>query len=263
MSQRRACTLVVLGRASHRYVPRPNGDGPVRERLRALAHQRRRFGYRRLGILLAREGVIMNHKRLYRLYRLEQLAVRKRPRKRLAAAARVPLVVPNRPNGRWSMDFMADALHTGRRFRTLNILDDFTREALAMHVDTSIRGIRVVEVLDGLRTTRGLPAVVVTDNGPEFISKAVDAWMYEHGVDHQFIEPGKPQQNGYVESFNGKVRDECLNQHCFATLAQARQIIDEYQRDYNEERPHQALGYLTPVAFVRQLQDQAASPLAA
>ena len=250
LSERRACRLVGMGRTSCRYEPQRQGqEENLKARLRTLAGERRRFGYRRLTVLLRREGWTVNHKRVYRLYRQEGLEVRRRKRKRMGAVERQALAIPIRQNERWSMDFVADALTDGRRFRSLNIVDDFNRECLAAQVDTSIRGARVVRVLERLRERRGLPQVLVTDNGPEFAGQALDVWAYEQGVKLHFIEPGKPVQNAFIESFNGKMRDECLNEHWFMSLGEARETMEAWRRDYNEVRPHSALGDRTPQEF--------------
>lgn len=249
LSERRACGLAGLGRSSYRY-PRPGPDeSELRKRLKELAAEHRRYGYRRLTVLLRREGAMVNHKRVYRLYREEGLGVRRRKRKRIGAAERQPLTVPAGPNQRWSMDFISDGLGDGRKFRSLNIVDDYSRECVAVEVDTSIPGGRVVRVLERLRERRGLPGVLVTDNGPEFAGQALDVWAYQQGVKLHFIEPGKPVQNAFIESFNGKMRDECLNEHWFGTLAEARQTIEAWRRDYNEVRPHSSLGNRTPQEF--------------
>jgi len=244
LSERRACELVGMRRSSYRYVRREELPG-LRGRLGELAQERRRFGYRRLTVLLRREGWAVNHKRVYRLYRQEGLGVRRRKRKRIGAVERQPLTIPRRPNERWSMDFVADALPDGRKFRSLNLVDDYNRECLAAEVDTSIPGARVVR----LRERRGLPGVLVTDNGPEFAGQALDVWAYEQGVKVHFIEPGKPVQNAFIESFNGKMRDECLNEHWFLSLGEARETIEAWRRDYNEVRPHSSLGNRTPQEF--------------
>lgn len=237
-SQRRACRLIEV---DPKTVRREAGaDAPdVRQRLRDLAGERRRFGYRRLGILLAREGMVMNHKKLLRLYREEGLAVR-------------PLAAPQGPNQRWSLDFVADALGWGRRFRVLAVVDDFTREALALVVDTSIGGVRVVRELDTLIARRGRPAMIVSDNGTELTSRAVLEWTNRTGVEWHYIAPGKPTQNAFVESFNGRFRDECLNEEVFASLAEARAVIARWRQDYNQVRPHSAHGGLTPEAVARR-----------
>jgi putative transposase len=222
------------------------GDADVRERLRGLAAERRRFGYRRLGILLEREGVSMNKKRLFRLYREEGLAVRRRRGRKRATGTRAPIALPDGPGQRWSLDFVADTLSWGRRFRILCIVDDFTREALALVVDTSIGGHRLARELDMLIRQRGKPQTIVSDNGTEMTSRAMLEWTNRTGVDWHYIAPGKPQQNGFVESFNGKLRDECLNEEVFATLAEARVVIERWRHDYNHIRPHSAHGGLTP-----------------
>ena len=212
LSERRACALVGHGRSTYRYRPRRPEWPALRDRLRELAGQRRRFGYRRLYVLLRREGFGVNLKRIYRLYTQEGLTVRRRKRRRRVPRGVPRLGAPTRINERWSLDFVLDVLDDGRRFRILTVVDDFTRACLAIDVDTSIGGRRVAEVLQRLIDTREKPAMLVTDNGPEFISRALDAWAYAHGIDLHFIEPGKPNQNAYVESFNGRLRDECLNE---------------------------------------------------
>lgn len=251
-SERRACELAGLGRSTYRYQPGGfEGEEELRERLLELAGERPRFGYRRLHVLLVREGWRINHKRVHRLYRELGLAVRHKRRKRVAQANRQPRTVPELPDEQWSMDFMKDSLADGRGFRTLNLVDDATRECLALEVDTSLPGLRVCRVLDGLAEKRGVPARIVIDNGPEFTSKALDQWAYRHGVELVFITPGKPIENAFIESFNGRFRDECLNLHWFANLADARRIIRRWRRDYNHVRPHSSLGYLPPVVFAQ------------
>lgn len=194
----------------------------------------------------------MNHKRVERLYRLEGLQVRKRRRKRCAGARRAPLPAPTGPNQVWSMDFMRDTLASGRVLRTLNVVDDYTRECLAIEVDTSLPGVRVVEVLEQLAAERGKPRQIRTDNGPEFTGRALDQWCFAQGVEQHFIAPGKPIENGYIESFNGKFRDECLNESWFLSLSDARHTIEQWRRHYNRERPHSALGYRTPEEFAAE-----------
>ncbi len=250
VSQRRACGLIEVHRSSCRYRHRRSEDPGLRTRLRELAETRRRFGYRRLQVLLLREGWKVNHKRVYRLYVEEKLGLRrKRGRKR--SGGRQPLAEPTGANQVWSVDFMTDALSSGRRFRTLNIVDDFTREAVAIEVDTSLGGLRVARVLDDLKMQRGLPGQIRSDNGPEFTSRALDQWAYEHGVRWHYIQPGRPMENGYVESFNGRLRDECLNENWFGDLAEARKTIEAWRQDYNQCRPHSALGYRTPEEFAK------------
>jgi putative transposase len=250
LSERRACRRVGSGRSTQRYRPRAHADDqPLRQRLRELAAVRPRFGYRRLHVLLRREGVIVNHKRVERLYREEGLAVRRRTRKRVARDGRGRAAVPGRPNQQWGVDFVSDALAWGRRIRLFTVVDIFTREALAIEVDTSLPGGRVVRVLERLVAERGAPDEIVLDNGPELAGKALDQWAYERGVWLRFIEPGKPVQNAFVESFHGHLRDECLDRHWFIGLSDARHTIETWRQDYNRVRPHSALGYLPPEEF--------------
>ena len=248
-SERRACSVLGHARSSCRYETRRTMVQGLLEQLRQHAAERPRFGYRRLHVLLCRGGWRVNHKRIYRLYRAEGLAVRRKKRKRLAAGVRVVLAAPTRPNERWSMDFVHDTLASGRKFRTLNIVDDLTREALAIEVDTSLGGARVVRVLDRLVALRGAPRLIVCDNGPEFTGRALDAWAYRTGVKIQFIRPGKPVENAYAESFNGKFRDECLNEHWFLDMHDARTKIETWRVDYNEVRPHSSLANATPKEY--------------
>jgi putative transposase len=249
-----------MSRSSCRYRARPAADEELRERLRELAGERRRFGYRRLRVLLRREGWAVNHKRVYRLYGEEGLAVPPRKRKRLKAAARIPLGMPVEADEVWTMDFTEDALGSGRKFRTLNLMDGYTREALAIEVDTSLPGARVVRVLESLRERGRRPDALQLDNGPEFISRALDQWAFEQGVELHFTDPGKPTQNAYIESFNGKFRDECLNENWFVSFEEAREKIEAWRRDYNQVRPHSALGYQTPEEFATQAAARGASP---
>jgi putative transposase len=249
VSERRACRAMRTNRSSIRYRKRRAGDAELRQKLRELAAERRRFGYRRLCLMLRRQGWAVNHKRVYRLYREEGLAVRKRARKRVARQ-RLPAPVPTVPNQLWSLDFVSDSLAWGRKIRMLPVEDVFTREGLAIEVDTSLPGTRVVQVLERLEAERGaLPQEIILDNGPELTSKALDQWAYEHGVKLNFIDPGKPQQNGFMESFNSRLRDECLNEHWFLSLADARRIIEDWRVDYNRNRPHSSLGNLTPEEY--------------
>ena len=249
VSERRACRALGVDRSSARYRSRRAIVARLSERLLALAAERPRFGYRRLHVLLQREGFAVNRKRIYRLYRAENLMVRKRKRRRVAAQLRAPLLKAMRPNERWSMDFVLDSLSSGRRFRVLNVVDDCTRASVAMEVDASLGGERVARVLDEAGRARGLPAVLVVDNGPEFTSRALDRWAYERGVRIHFIRPGKPVENAYVESFNGRFRDECLNQSWFPSMHHARALIAAWRDDYNRVRPHSSLGNMTPSAF--------------
>lgn len=250
ISERHACGLVLMVRSSFRYQASPRADDEtLRARLYDLAMERRRFGYRRLHALLRREGCMVNHKRVYRLYVEDHLCVRQRRSKHRVAMERLPLTAATFARQSWSVDFVSDALATGRRFRTLNVVDDYTREAMAIEVDTSLSGARVTRVLDKLRMECGLPQQIRSDNGPEFVSRAVEQWSYESGVKWRFIEPGRPMQNGYVESFNSRFRDECLNENWFTTLADARVSIEQWRQDYNHARPHSSLGYRTPTEF--------------
>lgn len=261
-SQRRACRALGMHRATCRYEARREDGRVIRQRLRCLAEERPRFGYRRLHDLMRREGLAVNHKRVYRLYRLEALAVRRKKRKRVAHGRRQPLARPTAPNQRWSMDFLCDQLADGRRFRILTVLDELTRESLALEVDTSLPGQRVTRVLDRIAEKRGYPQVIVMDNGPEFTSRALDAWAYEHGITLAFIEPGKPTQNAYTESFNGKFRDECLNMHWFLSLTHTRRVTEAWRYDYNHVRPHSSLGRIPPAEFARMFAPNSREPLA-
>lgn len=250
LSERRSCKLAGLNRATYRYKPGAKNDGFVRERLRVLAVQRPRFGAPRLIVLLRQELGFVNHKRVERIYREEGLQLpRKKGKKRGVNNRAAALLAPGEPNERWSMDFMSDSLSDGRRFRVLTVVDDFTRECVATLVDTGITGERVIRTLEWLKETRGLPGMLVMDNGPEFTSKAMLAWSKPAGVKLHFIDPGKPVQNAFIESFNGKLRDECLNQHWFVSLEEARRIIESWRLDYNTARPHSSLGYMTPEGF--------------
>lgn len=252
LSERRACRLVGIGRSTLRYRSRARTDeSSLRQRLRELAAERPRFGYRRLHVLLRREGVRLNHKRIERLYREEGLAVRRRTRKRVARNGRGRAAFPGRPNQQWGIDFVSDTLAWGRRIRLFTVVDVFTREVLAIEVDTSLPGGRVVRVLERLAVARGAPDEIVLDNGPELAGKAVDQWAYERGVWLRFIEPGKPVQNAFVESFQGRLRDECLDRHWFLGLTDARHTVEIWRQDYNQARPHSALGDRPPEEFRR------------
>jgi putative transposase len=253
MSERRACTLVAADRKMIRYRSRRPPDIELRTRLRDLANQRRRFGYRRLHILLRELGEPSGVNRIYRLYREEGLTVRKRRARRRATGTRTPILVEARVNARWSLDFVHDQFAKGRRFRILNIVDDMTRECLAAVPDTSISGKRVARELTMLVGTRGKPQMIVSDNGTEFTSNAILSWAKDHRVEWHYIAPGKPMQNGYIESFNGRMRDELLNESLFIDLDQARQLISAWIADYNTARPHSSLGYKTPTAYADTL----------
>jgi putative transposase len=252
MSERHACRLMDLARSTYRYGGRRAGRDPeLRQRLKDLAAQRMRFGYRRLTAMLVREGVEVNHKRVYRLYREEGLVMRMRQRRRIRWNGAVTSPAATRPNQRWSIDFVSDCVSTGKVIRMLTMVDDCTRECPAIEVDTSLGGLRVRRVLDRVAAERGLPEAIVLDNGPEFRGRALAAWSEERGVRLEFIQPGKPVQNAYVETFNGRLRDECLNANWFTSLNDARRKIEEWRQDYNQQRPHSSLQYLSPAAFAR------------
>jgi putative transposase len=248
----RACGLVQISRALYRYQSRRPECAGLRERIAEIAALKCRYGYRRIHVLLRREGWRVNRKLTYRLYREAGLAVRRRKRKRVGPFERKPLPKPTAANRSWSMDFVSDGLADGRRIRCLAIVDDCTRECVALEVDTSITGTRVKAVLERLADTRGLPRSITVDHGPEFQGQVLDAWAYSTNVQLSFIRPGKPNENAYIESFNGKFRDECLNEHWFVTMAQARRSIESWRIEYNTERPHSSLGDLTPEEFAER-----------
>jgi putative transposase len=253
LSERRACQIVEADRTMIRYRSRRPPETELRKRLRDLANERRRFGYRRLFILLRQSGEPSGINRIYRLYREEGLTVRKRRARRRAVGTRAPILVEARPNARWSLDFVHDQFACGRRFRILNVVDDVTRECLAAIPDTSISGQRVARELTDLVQRRGKPGMIVSDHGTEFTSNTMLAWSQEHQITWHFIAPGKPMQNGFCESFNGRMRDELLNESLFFGLDHARTRIGSWVADYNEERPHSALGYLTPARYAANL----------
>lgn len=261
VSERRACRVIGADRTVIRYRSRRPDDHALREKLRDLAHQRRRFGYRRLHVLLRREGVTINKKKTQRLYREEGLTVRRRKGRKRAVGARAPAPVAALPNQRWSLDFVHDQLVTGRRFRVLNVVDDVTRECLAAVPDTSISGKRVVRELADLVAVHGKPTTIVSDNGTELTSNAVLEWCGEARIEWHYTTPGKPTQNAFVESFNGRMRDELLNETLFTSLAHAREKIAAWVHDYNTGRPHSSLGYATPAAFAADLKKQGAASL--
>ena len=251
MSERRACRVIGVSRSVAQYRPVPRADGVLRERLKTLVAQYTRYGCPLLHGLLVAEGLVVNHKRTHRLYTEEALQVPRRRRKKLIRT-RVPLALPASPNQRWSVDFVSDQLASGRRFRVFNIVDDYSRECVGQLVDVSISGARLSHFLDELATTRALPKTLVCDNGSELTSKAMFFWARRTGVELHFIQPGKPMQNAFVESFNGKFRDACLNQHWFQDLHDARRTIDPWREHYNHVRPHSSLGYLPPAVFAKQ-----------
>ena len=249
ISLKRSCELTSLPRSTAYYESRRPCDQALRVRLKELAEERRRFGYLRLHCLLRKEGLVLNPKRTYRLYREEKLQIANRKRKKLGRGPRVPLAPAVRLNQRWSLDFMSDSLYTGRRFRTLNIVDDFSRGCPGILADFGISGMRMARYLDELGEILGYPEEIVLDNGPECTSKAMFLWSERTGVKLAFIQPGKPTQNAMIESFNGKFRDECLNENWFVSLEEARAIIENWRKDYNETRPHSSLGNQTPSEF--------------
>ena len=253
MSERRACTLIAADRKTVRYRSCRPADTDLRTRLRELANQRRRFGYRRLFVLRRREGEPSGINRIYRLYREVGLMVRKRRGRRKALGTRAPILVEAKPNARWSLDFVHDQLANGRRFRILNIVDDVTRECLGAIPDVSISGVRVARELTAIVARRGKPGMIVSDNGTELTSNAILAWSAEARVEWHYIAPGKPMQNGYAESFNGRMRDELLNESLFLGLADARLAIQSWVVDYNNSRPHSSLEYRTPADFATHL----------
>ena len=249
LSERRVCRIIGCVRMTVRYHSRRPDDADLRQRLRALAHERRRFGYRRLHVLLRREGFQVNHKRLFRLYREERLMVRRRGGRKRALGTRAPMLIPQWPNDRWSLDFVADQLIDGRRMRVLIVVDDCTRECLALIADTSISGNRVARELDRLLVERGKPKTIVSDNGTELTSNAILRWADDHKVAWHYIAPGKPVQNAFAESFIGRLRDELLNETLFRSLAHARVVLEAWQTDYNTNRPHSRLGWMSPAIY--------------
>jgi putative transposase len=253
LSERRAGRFMGFARSTQRYQPERAPDLALRARLRELAERRRRWGYRQLWRLLRREGLLVNRKRVQRLYQEEGLQVRRRRRKRRAVVPRHPLPIPTHRNERWSMDFVRDTLGDGRAFRALTIVDDCSRECPAIVVDVALPAERVIATLEHLAATRGLPRGIVCANGPEFASAALDDWAHYRGIRLDFIDPGKPTQNAFIESFNGTFREECLNEHWFLNLNDARQVIENWRLDYQRERPHSSLGGRTPEEFALTL----------
>lgn len=253
-SERRACGLMRLARSTKRYVKSRVDDPNLVKKIRDIAEARRRFGYRRIQVMLERQGTEINHKRLRRIYKEQNLHVRSRKRWKIRSLQRAPLAKPERINERWSMDFVSDQLGpSGRRFRVLTVVDGFTRECILLHAAFSISGQEVSRALTVAGKTRGLPKAIIIDNGSEFTGKAMDQWAHENGVKLDFIRPGKPIENAYIESFNGKLRDECLNENWFTDLDDARKTIEEWRIDYNEERPHSSLGGLSPKWFLTKM----------
>ena len=248
-STRRACGLIGFSRSSNEYRGRPDRHARIRERLVTLSGKHRRYGYRMLHAKLGQEGFKVNVKVVERLYREERLTLRRRNRKKIPKGVREGAWCPIAANQRWSLDFTMDALANGRKFRTVNLKDDCTRECPAIDVALSIPGSRVVEMLERVARERGYPDVLTVDNGPELRGRALDGWADDHGVQLYFIDPGKPTQNAYIESFNGRFREECLNLNWFTSLAEAERIIEDWRIDYNQNRPHSSLNYQTPEEF--------------
>lgn len=266
VSERRACEVLKVDRSTIRYQSVRADDGELREAIKRVSRERRRFGYplagrrlpaiavrRRIHVMIEREGHKVNHKKLRRIYAEEKLQVRRRGGRKRALDTRKPMVLPDGPNQRWSLDFVSDAFADGRRFRILAVVDDFTRENLALVADTSLSGLRVTRELDRVIAERGVPRTIVSDNGTEFTSMAVLKWVQDIAVDWHYIAPGKPQQNGFIESFNGKLRDECLNETLFRSLRDARETLATWRQDYNCHRPQSALGNLTPIEFAERM----------
>lgn len=248
-SQRRACTLVGLSRARYSEQQPKVEDAPVQEALRVLVGRHGGWGFWKLHHRLRKNGLRINHKRTLRIYRAMALNLPRRRKKRLSARVKQPLVVPTSANVCWSLDFTSDVLTDGRRFRTLNVLDDYNRQLLGVEIDFSLPAARVVQVLTRLVECHGRPMQLRTDNGPEFISARLSDWCEKQGITLHLIQPGKPTQNAYIERFNGSFRRELLDAHLFRSLAHVRQLVDEWMLDYNTQRPHQALNFMTPIEF--------------
>jgi transposase InsO family protein len=253
LAERRCLAIAGMSASSLRYRPRPDRNVALRRRIVALAQRFRRYGVGMIHLKLRQAGEQVNYKRVERLYRLEQLHIRRRRRKKIPVGERQPLVRPGRANEVWSMDFMFDREASGRSIKCLVIVDDATHESVAIVAEHAIGGEHLTRTLDGICAHRGTPAVIRTDNGPEFTGKAMLNWAHRRGITLRLIEPGKPNQNAYVESFNGRFRDECLNEHWFMSLAHARALIEAWRREYNEERPKRSLGGLTPSQYAKQL----------
>ena len=257
LSERRCLRMAQISASALRYEPRPDRNGPLRRRIVELAQRHRRYGSPMIYLKLRQAGQLVNHKRVERLYRLEKLQVRRRRRKKIPVAERQPLVRPGRPNEVWSMDFVFDRVAGGRTIKSLVIVDDGTHEAVAIRPEYSMGGDHLTRVLDEICSRRGRPEVIRTDNGPEFVGRAMLNWAHRNGVSLRLIEPGKPNQNAYVESFNSRLRDECLNEHWFVSLAHARTVIEDWRREYNEQRPKKTLGGLTPALYARRMAEKA------
>ena len=257
LTEQRGLGIVGMSASSLRYEPRPDRNGALRGRIVALAQRYRRYGVGMIHLKLRQAGELVNYKRVERLYRLEKLHIRRRRRKKIPVADRQPLIRPGGANEVWSMDFMFDRVASGRMLKLLVITDDATHESVAIVPEHTIGGDHLTRILDGICSRRGKPLIIRTDNGPEFTGKAMLTWAHRNGIALRLIEPGKPNQNAYVESFNGRLRDECLNEHWFVSLAHARAVIETWRREYNEERPKRSLGGLTPKQFAKQLASKA------
>jgi len=259
LTERHALRVVGMSASSLRYQPAPDRNGVLRESILALAHRHLRHGAGKTYLKLRQRGERVNHKRIERLYTEAKLQACRRKRKKVPVTERQPLVRPEAPNEVWSMDFVFDRSADGRVIKSLTIVDDATHESVAIRPEHAISGLAVTRMLDRLAKTRGLPRIIRTDNGKEFCGRAMLTWAHQHGVTLRLIEPGKPNQNAYIESFNGRLRDECLNEHWFLNLAHAQAIIEAWRREYNEERPKKALGGLTPAAYAKQLAEKSAT----
>jgi len=259
LSERQALKVAGMSASSLRYQPAPDRNVELRDSIVALAHRHRRYGAGMIYLKLRQQGLVVNHKRVERLYAEARLQVRRRKRKKVPVGERQPLVRPEVANAVWSMDFVFDRSADGRVIKCLTIVDDATHEAVAIVPERAISGQQVTRILDRLAATRGLPRVIRTDNGKEFCGRAMLTWAQAHHVTLRLIEPGKPNQNAYIESFNGRLRDECLNEHWFLNLAHARAVIETWRREYNEERPKKALGGLTPAAYAKYLAEKSAT----
>jgi putative transposase len=253
LTERRCLAVVGVSASSLRYEPRPDQNAALRARIIALAQRHRRYGSPMIYLKLRQSGEMVNHKRVERLYDLEKLHIKRRRRKKIPVADRQPLVRPGGPNEIWSMDFVFDRVASGRTIKCLVIVDDATHEVVAIVAEHTIGGDHLTRILDGICSQRGKPSMIRTDNGPEFTGKSMLTWAHRHGISLRLIEPGKPNQNAYVESLNGRLRDECLNEHWFMSLAHARTLIEAWRREYNEERPKKSLGGITPSQYAKQL----------
>jgi transposase InsO family protein len=253
LSERHARRVLHMSASSFRYQPLPDQNRVLRERIKTLAHRHRRYGAGMIYLKLRQEGEIVNHKRVERLYAQENLKLKRRKRKKVPVTDRQPLTRPERADQVWSMDFVFDRSSDGRVIKCLAIVDDATHESVCLRPERAISGMTVTRILDELKLTRGLPEVIRTDNGKEFCGRAMLTWAHQHGVTLRLIEPGKPNQNAFIESFNGRFRDECLNEHWFLNLEHAKVLIEAWRQEYNDERPKKALGGLTPAAYAKQL----------